>query len=392
MSYKKFGLCSLTLVTIFLVLACSTGGTPSQVEKIPSQIEKGKEIQPATKETWEVEWEKTLQAARKERTVVVYGSSTAPSLKQVAPAFNKKYGLELEVIAMDKGSALTAKLFTERKASLYLVDVLLTGTNNFFGETKPGGAVDSMDSALILPEVIDPKNWFGGQLRWGDKEHMVFMAYAFPNNSIAINTELIKPEEIKSFRDLLNPKWKGKILMNDPTLSGVGLKGFSVFGFYVLDLDYFRQLAKQEPMIIRDQRLQVEWLAKGKYPVLLFPRPAPMLEFIRAGAPVDYLSIPAEGNYISTGGGNISLVNRAPHPNAAKVLINWFLSKEGQTMVSAVEGSQSAREDVPTEGLHPSMVRRPGAKYFTGSDSEEFLARDTEYTKAAKEIFGHLVR
>lgn len=379
----------LTVLMALSLLACAPGQSPSPQAISPSQITGGKEV--ATGQAWEAEWEKTLSAARKEGKVVVYGSSTAPAVRQVAPEFYKKYGFELEVQAMDKGSALTAKLFMERRARLYLVDVMLTGTNNAVNEILPEGAAASLEHELILPEVLDPKSWYTGKLPWLGDERLVFMAYAFPVAPMAINTELVKKDEINSFNDLFNPRWKGKILMNDPTISGVGLKSFSVFGFYVLNLDFYRQLAKQEPAIIRDQRLQVEWLAKGKYHILLAPRPAPMMEFMRAGAPVAYV-VPQEGTYIATGGGNITLAKNAPHPRAARVFINWFLSREGQSLVTAIEGAQSARADVPIQALDPLSVRQPGVKYFTGADTKEFLLRDPEYTKAAQEIFGHLMK
>ncbi len=252
------------------------------------------------------------------------------------------------------------------------------------------GAQVGAQRAALLPEASLNEAQERGLVL--DAQHGAFLAYAFPNNTIAINTNLVKPDEIKSYYDLLNPKWKGKIIMNDPTISGVGVKSFSVLGFHILNLDYFRQLAKQEPVINRDQRLQVEWIAKEKYHVLFAPRPAPMMEFKRAGAPVAYASTPSEGTYLSVGGGVASIINRAAHPNAAKIFINWFLSREGQSLVTAIEGSQSAREDAIPEGLDPVLLRKAGVKYFIGSDSEEFIARDSEYIKAAQDIFGHLMR
>lgn len=159
---------------------------------------------------------------------------------------------------------------------------------------------------------------------------------------------------------------------------------------HIFNLDFFRQLAKQEPMIIRDQRFQVEWLAKNKYPLLLFPRPAPMMEFIRAGATIAYGSTPVEGTYLASGSA-LALLNRAPHPNAAKIFINWFLSREGQIGMFPEE-IQSTRLDASSDGLDTSLVRKPGVKYFDGANTEEYTLKRAEYEKIAKEIFGDLVR
>src|SRR3990172_35916 len=105
--------------------------------------------------------------------------------------------------------------------------------------------------------------------------------------------------------------------MNDPTIAGTGIKSFSILGFAILKIDFFRQIAALEPTIIRDQRLQVDWLAKGKYAILMFPRTAPVTEYKEAGAPITFVS-PAEGTYLSAGGGNNAIMNKAPHPNAAR--------------------------------------------------------------------------
>ena len=116
-----------------------------------------------------------------------------------------------------------------------------------------------------------------------------------------------------------------------------------------------------------------------------------MTEYKEAGAPLAFVST-VEGTYLSVGGGNISIVNKAAHPSAARVFINWFLSKEGQTLITKIDGVQSARLDVSTEGVDPMKIRQPGAKYFVGADSEEWLARDPEYTKAAQEIFAQFLK
>lgn len=248
-----------------------------------------------------------------------------------------------------------------------------------------------MEPALILPDVVNPANWYGGELPWGDKEHMNFTYYAYPSTPLGVNSSLINPLEIKSYNDLLNPKLKGKIIMNDPTVAGTGLKGFSVVGFSLMNLDFFRQLIKQEPMIIRNQRLQVEWLAQGKYNLLLFPLTTPMTEFQEAGAPIAIVQ-PKEGTYLSTGGANIALFNRAPHPNASKIFINWLFTKETQIKTTAIHKLQSARVDVSTEGLDPLKTRQPGIKYFIGSDREEWLSRDPEFIQSAQDLFGQMIR
>lgn len=376
------------VIFLFFLSSCTTKAVLSPQPDSSFEIKSGEKI--IVKEPWEALWNNTLQAARKEGKVVIYATSIGPTLKELAPRFRNKFGFDLEVVPQDKGAAMAAKMYTERRAGLFIPDVVFSGTNTFFGEIKPSGLADPMEPLLILSEVLDPNLWYGGKLPWGDKEHLIFMSYAYPNVSIGINSNLVTQEEVKSYYDILNPKWKGKIIMNDPTLAGTGLKSFSVLAFHYLNLDYFKQLAKHEPMIIRDQRLQVDWLARGKYAILFFPRTTPMTEFRKAGAPVTLIS-PVEGTYLSSGSA-MNFTNKAPHPEAAKIFINWFLSREGQSLTQSIDEVQSARIDISTDGIDPVKVRQPGGKYFLDADKEEWLSRDPEFTKATMDIFGHLIR
>lgn len=203
------------------------------------------------------------------------------------------------------------------------------------------------------------------------------------------------PEDIKSYYDLLDPRLKGKITMNDPTTTGQGFNTFSTLIFHkALDLDYFRQLVRQEPLVLRDQRLQVDWLAKGKYPVALWARDPHVVEYMKEGAPIYYAPHPKEGGQLASGGSAISLINRAAHPNAARVFINWLLSKEGQKHMQDFNMTQSAREDVTIEALDPIQVRRPGEKFLLSANNvEEWLLHDQDrYLDMAKELFAPLIK
>jgi len=211
------------------------------------------------------------------------------------------------------------------------------------------------------------------------------------NNYLSVNTDLVKPGEIKSYKDLLNPKWKGRIIMNDPTVGGAGSRWFAVVADQFMGLDYMRSLASQEPVITREQRLQVESLARGKYAIAIGMQPDIQAEFVKYGSPIKTV-VPEEGGWLGGGPGLIGYFDRAPHPNAAKIFANWFLSKEGQTLYSKTALAESARLDVPNDHIAREDRRIPGVKYFIGDD-EDFLIKKTEYEhKWAKEIFGFLVK
>lgn len=389
---KKPGLMATGLViTILLLMACAPK------ESLRTEIPTALSEKPAAeaKTGPEAEWEKTLKEAKKERIVVIYAvGSIAPGLKEAIPVFKQKYGLDLEVVSFGRGAEQMARLFSERGAGLYLADIFMSGGNTSF-EVKQRGALDLIEAALILPDARDAKPWYGGQFPWADKEHKIIRYFLYPLPPIAINTQLVRTEDIKSYYDLLAPKWKGKITINDPTTAGIGFSVFSTMMFYkALDMDYFQQLVKQEPVIIRDQRLQVDWVAKAKYSIALWPRSEPIVEYMRAGAPVSYTPVPKEGTHLATGGSSISLINRAPHPNAARLFINWLLSREGQMHMQDSLKLPSAREDISTEGLDPLNIRSPGAKYFIAANTiEEWLLNEQDrYLDISKQIFAPLIK
>ncbi|MDZ4245844.1 MAG: extracellular solute-binding protein, partial [Dehalococcoidia bacterium] len=321
---------------------------------------------------WESEWQKTLEAAKKEGKVVIYTTAPGKMRKAMESVFKAKFQIDVEVSSFRGGQA-GGKVLSERNAGLYVVDAFVGGSTTATTQLKPAGALDPLDKLLVLPEVTNTKLWYQGNLRWIDPAHTLLMFLGFPVPNLLINTNMVKQEELKSYKNLLEPRWKGKIVMNDPTIPGTASKGFAVIGWHLMNLDYWRELAKQEPVLTRNQRLQIEWVARGKYPILLFPQSSMTTEFIRAGSPIASFT-PAEGSYLTGGSGNIAIMNRAPHPNAAKIYINWLLSREGQTVFTQAFGRQSLRVDVGTEGLDPVALRQPDGKYFLGMENEEFLS------------------
>jgi iron(III) transport system substrate-binding protein len=137
----------------------------------------------------------------------------------------------------------------------------------------------------------------------------------------------------------------------------------------------------------RDLRQLGDWLASGKYAVCIFMSARRLLERPKAqGLPVDWFGPKAfkEGAILAGGSGQVGLINRAPHPNAAKVYLNWLLSKEGQTEWSRASSYPSRRLDVPRDHLTPESLPQDGKsylptykeEYFRYNDEAEALIRD----------------
>ncbi|MDP2647358.1 MAG: extracellular solute-binding protein [Desulfobacterales bacterium] len=343
---------------------------------------------------WEAEWQKTLEAGKKEAKVSVYVATMAPGVKRHAPIFKKQFGIDIDVTA-GPGPTLLKKLRTEKAAGVHIVDVLIVGGEpavNF----KHMGGTEPMDNKLILPEVTNPKLWYTlDRLPWYDEAKHLFHIFAYPNRDIAINTDLVKPGEIQSWQDLLKPQYKGKIVWSDPSVAGSGFSGFSTNIINkVTDENFYRQLvATQDIVLSRNLRQMAEWLARGKYAVAVSIPGAPIADMLNAGAHIDYVSV-KEGAYLSYAAGVIGMSARAPHPNAAKVFVNWLLSKEGQVFAQRTMKYHSARNDIPTEGdVHPKSMRVPGEKYFVAANTMEkwVLEDQRKYNALAKDIFGPLI-
>lgn len=379
-------LTSGTFLFVLLLLACSSNNGTEKIKSSPESAAQNR--QPVNKETWEVEWEKIVRAAQKEGRLVVY--SSAPVQDALRNAFSSKYGIQYEGMLV-RGGELAQKLLTERRSGLYTIDVYIGGNNTIISSLKPAGTLTPLEPALILPEVLDSKAWYENKLPWVDAQKTTFSFMGSPYPVILVNTQTVNTGEVRGYRDLLNPRWKGKIVINDPTVPGAGNSTFRHVAWLILNLDYWREFVKQEPIITRDQRLQVEWIAQGKYPIAISPQGAIVNDFRAAGATIEYIQT-QEGVYLTSSSGNLALVSNAPHPNAAKLFVNWLLSKEGQRVFSLAFGAQSTREDISTEGIPADRIRQPGVKYITGGMTEEWEFKANEQTKHAIEIFSPLLK
>ncbi len=378
MHYAKT-LFALTAAVISVVVACSPQPTPIA----PTRVSGTPAV--STREKWQDDWEKLIAEAKKEETVVISSPAATELTRALSKSFEDKFGVQIEFIT-GRANELGAKVLAERRAGLYIQDVLIIGTSTAIPVLKPVGALEPVDKQLILPEVLDKNVWWRGDYTWIEPEHLQLIFLAYVSTSLYVNTNLVAPGEITSYRDLLNPKWKGKISIDDPTVSGTGQAWFQSLASGVMDLDYLRELAKQQPTIMRDERLALESLAQGKYAIQIGAPADEAVTFRDLGAPIAFVSA-AEGSYLSASLGGLSLLNRAPHPNAAKLFINWLLTKEGLTVFSRAHGTQTTRLDVPTDFLDPTRVREPGKKYVE-SYTLDFSLKRAEASRLAKEVFG----
>ena len=177
-------------------------------------------------------------------------------------------------------------------------------------------------------------------------------------HAIAINTKLVPPgQEPKSWRELIEPKWAGKVVFAAPAT------GSSIIQIYVvkeklgLDDDYFRQLGKVGKVVVNDPEASA-MLARGDASIWIPAFQQVLSPLLIQGAPVKMV-IPKEGT-TSTGGSTMVRIKNSPHPNATLFFMNWLLTAEGQKVFSEAKVAMPVRKDVPDPS--PEAVRMPQGK------------------------------
>ncbi len=323
---------------------------------------------------WQLEWEKTLAAAKKEGQVAVYISG----YEEVLPDFQKEHP-EIKVIAVTgRGSQIGQRLIAERRGEKFLADVVSSGGVTTYQQLHVAKVFDPIKPALLLPEIIDTSKWYQNRHHYADPEGQYVFSYvgSATYGSVSYNTKLVDAKEFKSYWDLLNPKWKGKIISRDIRVPGPGSGNARLF-YYLQDVgpSFIRKLyGDMDVTLFRDYRQGSDWLAVGKAALCFF---CEVDVSKQQGLPVDTFGprVFKEGGGLVQQFGTLALVNRAPHPNAARVFINWLLSRKGQmalqrNMLNTENPADSLRIDIPKDDL-PILSRRiDGVTYLDTSRPE----------------------
>src|SRR2546422_1333581 len=308
-----------------------------------------------SKPSWQVEWEKAVELGKKERGIVAGIPASAELRKMITETFKARYPeIDLELIP-SRGPANANRILSEHKGGIRYFDLLISGTSTPFALVD-AGIVEPLEPLMILPEVKEASRWFGGHIWLDNTRRFVYSFQAYQSENLWYNTSVVKPEEVRSYDDLLNPKWKGKLGFLDPRTPGAGTSTWA-FLWKLKGEGYLRKLVGQELLLSRDQRQLAESLAKGNIALTVGLTYYSFLPFIKAGLPVKPLPEPTEGTYTSCGSGALSVIKNAPHRNAVKLFINWLLSKEGQEVYGKAMGQATRRLDVDTRWLTTVGIR-----------------------------------
>jgi iron(III) transport system substrate-binding protein len=339
---------------------------------------------------WSSDWKQTVAAAKKEGRLNLYVGRYGQAA--LLDEFKKDYP-EIKIVSVNgTGDQLATRIAAEARAGKTIADIYSGGPNSSYSSLYRGKILDSIKSAFILPEVLDESKWYGGKHVFTDSEdQFIFVYVAMPGvRGLSYNSNLVNAKEFKSFWDLTNPKWKGKITSQRPTETGLSVN--LQFYYYQPELgpEFIKRAFSAMEVTFGDRRTITDWLAVGKFAICHGCRQVEKAS--GQGLPVEDFDTGdwKEGQPLSTGGGSISLIKGAPHPNAARVFINWFLSRKGQIALQKSNDlygelpPNSRRIDIPKDMLPAENRLVEGRKYLDVARHE--FTDMTPVLSLAKEI------
>lgn len=296
---------------------------------------------------------KILEGAKKEGTVMWYTSMAIDQSKVVVDRFQQRYPFVKASFLRLGGGAVMNRVLTEARAGKQLFDVV-GGRGEMIQAFKERGllaAYRSPETAMIDRDLFDKDGYW-------------YVYYVVPN-ALGYNTKLVKREEIpKTYEELLHPKWKGrKISMdNEGYLLLQGL--ISAWGREKA-IDYMKKLAAQDPVPSRGNTERVTMTSAGEYPLVIAYAHTVEREKFKGG-PVDWLALEPAVVEIDP----LMIGSKAPNPNAARLFLDYVLSKEGQEMLLEFQRIPVRKDVEPKPARlfrgYQRVVERPDDyKYFS---------------------------
>ena len=191
-----------------------------------------------------------IAAAKAEGSVVVDGPPNDAARIALTTGFQDKYGISVSYISSGSGPSAT-RVRAERAAGKYLLDVFVSGSDTPIMTFLPSGWLDRIEPILIEPDAVNPKDWKHGHLWYVDPQHTILRILQYVSVELIATTKLVKLKDIPTWHSLLDPKWKGKLLIKDPRLPGAGQSLNSYF-YINYGPDFVHKLyIDQQPVFLR---------------------------------------------------------------------------------------------------------------------------------------------
>jgi iron(III) transport system substrate-binding protein len=341
--------------------AAKTAAPAAKTEAPAAKTEAAKPAaaQPAAGADWQAEWQRVVDAAKKEKLVIV--THPGADYEALMAAFKKDFpDIPVEHTGA-RPSDISPKIITEQQNNVFAWDVMAATTSNMNNVLLPANAYQDIQPFFVRKDVMEDSQWGGGkfELYTSNDQKSIIVHNAALASQIYINREKISKEQLSTIDDLMKPEFQGQIVVDDCTVPAHGMSAL-VGLWQTKGEDFVRTLLSQQKPVFQDTvRVTTEWVATGRYPIGIGVD-SPELRKLQSngiGTQVEILSV---GGNLSTQGA--AVFRNAPHPNAAKVFLNWLWSKEGQTaFVDAFKQSttpNSRRLDAPVidKELYPDYA------------------------------------
>ncbi|MEK7215687.1 MAG: extracellular solute-binding protein, partial [Chloroflexota bacterium] len=341
-----------------LAAACS----PSNAGPAPAPPVAGTAA-PAGKAPWEKEWDELVAAAKLEGKIA-FVTRVGTGYRTALEVFEKAFpGIVVEQRQFATPRLSEPVILAERGAGIYNWDLWEGSSTIALPSFRPKGVLAPLRPLLLRPDATDDSKWLNGfESGWLDNEKKLGYAFgAEVGGWFAIDSRQVGEGELKTFQDLLAPKWKGRIMLQDVRQGATGGPMTSVRAAQGDEM-VRRLIIDQQPTFSQDPRAITEALIRGQFPIGLGVTKPVLQQFLDQGVgqQVKFVDLPP-ATYI-TYTNAIWYLDRAPHPNASKLFVNWLLTKEGQSAWAEHTQINSLRTDVPPQD--PSRAPAPGRRYY----------------------------
>lgn len=259
----------------------------------------------------DADWDSVIAAAKREGSVAVYSALSGPPVIARMKAFEAKYGIRVDHF-IARASEVTERLRMEQAAKRFIGDIYISSPATLPAHAAKGEIQPAMNVPAAAELRDDIERDGNGVPVW------------YPPYGILSNASLVREDEVTSWTDLLNPKWKGRMTGDDLRLSGAGAAMFEAT-YKAFGQDYHERLAKQDYVVTRNNREAERQVARGEY-AIYFPQQLPYALALK-GLPLRMIA-PREGWVYASA--HFGLLTGAPHPNAARLLTNFMLEPDSQ--------------------------------------------------------------
>lgn len=331
----------------------------------------------ARAQDWQAAWQKLIAAAEQEGTVVAVAAPN-PGQRDYLLAQWKKDFPKIELsLSIHSGSQFVPTVVTERSAGKYLWDIFISGPSTGYLSIREG-LFDPLLPELVRPDVMDETVWGGWRDAFYDAEKKYLLGLVSDLQSPYFDARAIAPEKAaaQGLKLFLDPAYKGKIVWFDPRREGPG-SPFMVLIYRVLGADsLWRIMVDQDPFFVSSQPDAAAAIVRGKAVLAVSGNARGSLEpFKKAGVDFDVrpLGSTPETSYRGTAGSSLAVFSKRLHPNAARLFVNWVMTRKIAEGLTHAQGYDSRRSDVPP--LDPTMKAVPGGHYVygTGADNDALL-------------------